>query len=189
MSVLKVITLPNDLLHQKSVPVTTFDDKLHDFVKDMIETMYTAKGIGLAAVQVASPVRILVLDISQMPERPDEERAETEENTKDPKPEVYINPEILEKSGQIEYEEGCLSIPGVYGVVKRSESLRVRHQDLNGNWLECEATGMRAIVLQHEIDHLDGVLFTDRLSPFKRSLTLQKYQKLRVQALKEEENA
>lgn len=188
MSVLEVITLPNDLLHQASETITDFDASLRKFAQDMIETMYEYRGVGLAAVQVASLKRILVIDVSQMRthDREGNELSEEDFEQMEPQPEVYINPEILESSGSTEYEEGCLSIPGVYGLVKRPAVIKLKFHDLDGKEHTIEADGMRAIVLQHEIDHLNGVLFTDHLSPFKRSMTLQKYNKLRLQRLKED---
>ncbi len=189
---MKIITYPDPRLRLKSARVETFDQELGDLVADMGETMYQASGIGLAAIQVAIPKRILVIDINGMDD--DEEFIEGDEESerrlatkrKEKKLEVFINPEILKASGEIEYEEGCLSVPGVYAKVGRKESLKLRYQNLAGETIEEESHGFRSIVLQHEMDHLDGIVFPDRLSPMTRMMVLQKYNKLQKTPVSEE---
>ena len=137
--------------------VTEFDDKLHNFVNDMLETLYNdPKGVGLAAPQVGVSKRVAVIDISM----------EEEESS----PVILINPEILESEGENSLEEGCLSIPDIYETVVRAEKVRVRFQDINGNEQEMEAKDFFARVIQHETDHLNGILFVDRLSTVKKGL-------------------
>lgn len=184
MAILNIVTLPDPRLKQKSLAVTEFNAELRQLVADMTETMAWARGLGLAAVQVGVHKRLLLLDIGDL--RMDEhyiegdEESETRlaEKRKNSKVEVYVNPEILSSSGDIEYEEGCLSVPGVYAKICRKEKVRLRYQDLQGQTHEVEAHGLRAIALQHEIDHLNGVVFTDRLGPMQRMMILEKYKKL-----------
>ena len=151
-SVLTVIEYPDPRLRTKALPVAVVDDGVRRLVDDMLETMYAAPGIGLAATQVDVHQRILVLDISE---------------TKDD-PRSFINPEILEEQGSAESDEGCLSVPGVTEAVKRAEKIRVRALDRDGRTFEFEAEGLLAVCIQHEIDHLEGKLFVDYLSELKR---------------------
>lgn len=195
MAILDIIQLPDPQLRMKSADVTVFDAKLKKLVDDMAETMVFAKGIGLAAIQVAVPQRVLVIDLGDITEEDEfiegdeeSERRLAESRTVS-KLEVFINPVILESDGETEYEEGCLSVPGVYSLVKRKEHLRLRYQDITGKVHEIETTGMRSIVLQHEMDHLDGIVFTDRLGPMQKMMTLDKYNKLQAKAKKEKANA
>ena len=191
MALLDIIQLPDPRLRLKSEPVTEFDSALKKLVSDMAETMVFAKGIGLAAIQVAVPKRLLVIDIGDLNEDDEyiegDEESETRlaERRRESNLEVFINPQIIESDGEIEYEEGCLSVPGVYSVVKRKEKLKLRYQDVSGKTHEIETHGLKSIVLQHEIDHLDGVVFTDRLGPMQRMMTLDKYGKLQAKAKKE----
>jgi len=178
MAVLEIVKHPDIILREKSTEIETFDKSLKEISRNMIDTMHAAKGIGLAGVQVAYTKRILVLDVGGMKIGDDEDSQERTESN----PEVYINPEILEFRGETEYEEGCLSIPGIYGLVDRSEEIDIRYQDINGDTYEESVDGLKAIVLQHEIDHLNGVLFIDHLSPMKRSMLLAKYKKLQLEA-------
>ncbi len=184
MAVLEIIKLPDPRLREKSKPVTVFDKALAKFVSDMAETMYVAKGIGLAAIQVAVPQRILVIDIGDLSEDDEyiEGDDESESRLADRRTvknlQVYINPEIVKSSGSIEYEEGCLSVPGVYSNVTRKEYLKLKYQDVNGQSHEIETHGLHSIVLQHEMDHLDGVVFTDRIGPMQRMVVLEQYNKL-----------
>jgi peptide deformylase len=195
MALLKIITLPDPRLREKSLPVTEFNAELKKLVSDMNETMIWAKGIGLAAIQVAIPKKLLVIDIGDLEE--DEEYVEGDEESEkrlaekrqNSKLEVFVNPEILEGTGEIESEEGCLSVPGVYSKVTRKSKIRIRYQDVEGRTHVAEATGLRAIVLQHEMDHLDGVVFTDRLGPMQRMMVLNKYNKLQKDKKKETEFA
>ncbi|NCN26367.1 peptide deformylase [bacterium] len=175
MAVLEIVKHPDTVLRQKSDAVTDFDKELKKTVENMVQTMRDAKGIGLAAVQVAITKRILVLDVANIEAQGDDE--ENEDKILE-EAEVYINPEILSKAGETEYEEGCLSIPGVYGMVDRAAEITIRYQDETGDEYEMEADGLRAIALQHEIDHLNGVLFIDHLPAMQRSLILAKYNKL-----------
>lgn len=153
MALLSILQYPDPRLHQSAAAVAHFDDNLKTLVDDMTETMYAAPGIGLAATQVNVLLRVAVIDVS-------EEKDALQ---------VFVNPEIISREGEIVGEEGCLSVPGVYESVARSERVRVQAQDLNGTAFELEADGLLAICLQHEIDHLDGKVFVDHLSQLKRS--------------------
>ncbi len=165
MTTLPLILLPDPVLRQKSLPVEQVDEEVNRLVDDMLETMYDAPGIGLAAIQVAVPRRLLVIDVSKDDEPSD--------------PRVFINPEIVSRSDESSvYEEGCLSIPDYYAEVERPASLTVRHLDREGHEKVTEADGLLATCLQHEIDHLDGVLFIDHLSKLKRDIVVRKFTKL-----------
>jgi peptide deformylase len=167
MSLLRIRHYPDPVLKQKAEPVTAFDTGLRRLAHDMLETMYAAPGVGLAAPQIGVGRRLIVLDCSP------KDAAQT--------PLVAVNPEILTREGECCEEEGCLSVPEYYAKVVRSEKVRVRFQELDGTLRELEAEGLWAICFQHEIDHLDGVLFVDRLSPLKRGLFRKKYQKIQEQ--------
>jgi len=157
--------LPDPLLRQQSKPVETVDSEIQRLADDMLETMYDAPGIGLAAIQIGVPRRMLVIDLS----RDDEEN----------KPQVFINPEILKVSDEVSaYEEGCLSIPDYYAEVERPASLTVGYVDRDGKQQTVEADGLLATCLQHEIDHLNGVLFIDHISRLKRDMVIKKFTKL-----------
>ena len=164
MPLLRICHYPEPVLKQKAAAVTVFDGELRRLAEDMLETMYAAPGVGLAAPQVGVSRRLIVLDCSPK----DGEK----------QPLIAVNPEILTREGECCEEEGCLSVPEYYAKVVRSERVRVRFQDLQGTAREVQADGLWAICFQHEIDHLDGVLFVDRLSPLKRSLFRKKYQKI-----------
>ena len=153
MALLPILHFPDPRLHTRAKPVAAVDDGIRKLAADMAETMYAAPGIGLAATQVDVHKRMLVLDIS-------EEKSDLR---------VFINPEILTRDGACEGEEGCLSVPGVYETVKRSERVRVRALNLDGQVFEVEADGLLAVCLQHEIDHLDGKVFVEYLSRLKLS--------------------
>jgi len=163
MALLKIHRHPDPVLKQVAAPVDSFDAELRRLAEDMLETMYAAPGVGLAAPQVGVSRRLIVLDCG-----PKEER----------QPIVAVNPEILSGEGSCCEEEGCLSVPGYYARVERQARVRVRFQDLDGTIREMEADGLLAICFQHEIDHLDGILFVDHLSPLKKSLFRKKYQKI-----------
>ena len=152
MALLNVLTYPDPRLRQRAQPVEVVDDTVRRLVDDMAETMYAAPGIGLAAVQVDVPKRIIVIDVS--------------EDHGDLK--VFINPEITNRSGKIETEEGCLSVPGVYAPVTRAEAVVVHALDKDGNPFKLETDGVLAVCIQHEIDHLDGKVFVDYLSRMKQ---------------------
>jgi len=171
MAILPIVEVPDPRLRQISKPVEQVDDELRALVADMFETMYDAPGIGLAAIQVGVPKRVLVIDLQE----PEEEGGEP---VKDPR--VFINPEILTASDQdIPYTEGCLSVPDQYAEVERPDRIRARWLDEQGESHEEEIEGLLAVCLQHEMDHLNGVLFIDHLSRLKREMVLKKLAKLR----------
>lgn len=168
MSLLPLVVIPDPILREVSKPVETVDDKVRKFADDMLETMYDAPGVGLAAIQVAEPVRMLVIDVSK-----DEDGRN---------PQVFINPEVVRSSDTPNvYEEGCLSIPDFYAEVERPENITVNYVDLSGKKQTIEADGLLATVLQHEIDHLDGLLFIDYLSKLKKEMVVRKFRKLAKQ--------
>ena len=164
MATRTILTLPDPRLRLVSKPVAKVDAEIRKLVEDMFETMYGAPGIGLAAVQVGVPKRVVTTDLAKKDE------------PKNPK--VYINPELLWASEErATYEEGCLSIPEYYEEVERPAQVRVRYTDLEGKEQELEANGLLATCLQHEIDHLNGVLFIDHISKLKRSRVIKKFAK------------
>ena len=162
MALRPIIILPDPILRETSTPVARVDDDARALIADMFETMYEAPGIGLAAVQVGITKRIVTIDLAREGE--------------DKKPMVFVNPEIVWSSDELSvYEEGCLSIPQYYEEVERPEKVRVRYQDEKGEAHELEADGLLATCLQHEIDHLHGRLFTDRLSLLKRRAAMREW--------------
>lgn len=161
MAILTILEFPDERLRQKAKPVEMVDDGIRKLIDDMFETMYAAPGIGLAANQVNVQRRLLVLDISE------------EKN----QPLALINPELVTREGQEESDEGCLSVPGVFEKVKRAEKIRVRALNRDGESFEMDADGLLAVCIQHEIDHLEGKLFVDYLSPLKRQLARKKVKK------------
>ena len=161
MAILDILHFPDPRLRNKAKPVAQVDDSIRRLIDDMLETMYQAPGIGLAATQVNVAKRVVVIDIS-------EERDE---------PLCLINPEILSKEGVEQMEEGCLSVPGVYELVSRANQIRVSALDREGNHLEMEAEGLLAVCIQHELDHLEGKLFVDYLSSLKRQRIRKKLEK------------
>ena len=164
MTIKPLIILPDPVLRQVSMPIEQVDDAVRSLSADMLETMYDAPGIGLAAIQVGIPRRMLVIDLS----KEDEEK----------KPQVFINPEILQSSDERStYEEGCLSIPDYYAEVERPARITVKHVGLDGKQQITEAEGVLATCLQHEIDHLNGVLFIDYISRLKREIVIRKFAK------------
>lgn len=164
MALRHIITLPDPKLRLVSQRIERVDGPLRKLVDDMIETMHEAPGVGLAAIQVAEPIRLLVVDVARKEEAPN--------------PQVFVNPEVLETSSERStYEEGCLSIPEYYAEVERPASVRVRYLNREGQPLEVLAEGLLATVLQHEIDHLDGILFIDHISKLKRDRVIKKFQK------------
>ncbi len=165
MSIKPLVILPDPLLRQVSKPVESFDVDLRKFSADMLDTMYDAPGIGLAAIQVGTPLQMLVIDLA----KEDEPKA----------PQVYINPQVLWSSDERNiYEEGCLSIPDYYAEVERPKRVRVSYFDIEGKPQEVEADGLLATCLQHEIDHLNGILFIDYISRLKREMVVKKFKKL-----------
>ena len=176
MAIRPIVEVPDPRLREISKPVETVDDDVRALVADMFETMYAAPGIGLAAIQVGVPKRILVIDLQDPPE-------EGGEPVKDPR--VFINPEIVERSDQeVPYTEGCLSVPDQFAEVDRPERIRARWLDEKGVQHDEEITGLLATCLQHEMDHLNGVLFIDHLSRLKRQMILKKLDKQRKEQLK-----
>jgi peptide deformylase len=172
-----------------TTPVETFDEGLKALAADMFETMYAASGIGLAAIQVGEPIRLLVIDLQEPDEDAEPEvchahggEAHTHQPVKND-PRVFVNPEILEPSEDLKtWQEGCLSVPEIYADVDRPARCRVRWQDLDGKTHEEDMEGMLAVCIQHEMDHLEGVLFIDHLSRLKRQMALKKLDKLRKAA-------
>ncbi|MBL0966087.1 peptide deformylase [Blastomonas sp. UPD001] len=174
MAIRPILEVPDPRLKTVSTPVETFDDDLRTLVADMFETMYDAPGIGLAAIQVGVPKRVLVIDLQEQ---------EDEEGKPIKAPRVFINPEILDPSAeQSLYNEGCLSVPDQYAEVGRPASIRARWQDLDGKVHEEAMDGLMATCLQHEMDHLEGILFIDHLSRLKRQMVLKKLEKMRKAA-------
>jgi peptide deformylase len=161
MPILDILRFPDPRLRNKAKRIEEVDSALHRLIDDMLETMYDAPGIGLAATQVNVAKRVVVMDLSEEKDQPL----------------VLINPEIIESDGAESYEEGCLSVPGVYETVKRAERIRFKAQDREGNPFEMDAEELLAICVQHEIDHLDGKLFVDYLSSLKRQRIRKKLEK------------
>lgn len=164
MAIREIITAPDPRLREVSKPVAKVDDGLRALMDDMLETMYAAPGIGLAAIQIGEPLRVIVMDLS----------GEDEE----PAPRYFVNPEILDPSEDMSlYEEGCLSVPEFYDEVERPAKCRVKYLDYQGDEQVLEAEGLLATCIQHEMDHLEGVLFIDHLSRLKRERVLKKLKK------------
>ena len=185
MAIREILEVPDPRLKTVSTPVEIFDEDLKTLVADMFETMYAAHGIGLAAIQVGVPSRVLVIDL-----QPEDEDAEPEECTEHgghshthrplkKEPRIFVNPEILDPADELNtYQEGCLSVPEIYADVERPKTCRVRWQDLEGNVHEEEMDGLMAVCIQHEMDHLEGVLFIDHLSRLKRERAMTKVKKV-----------
>jgi peptide deformylase len=171
MAILPIVEVPDPRLRQISSPVEKVDDEVRKLIADMFETMYAAPGIGLAAIQVGVPRRVLVMDLQE----PEEEG---DEPIRDPR--VFINPEILQSSDEeVPYLEGCLSVPDQYADVERPDHIRARWLDEKGKPHEENLDGLLAVCLQHEMDHLEGILFIDHLSRLKREMVLKKLAKMR----------
>lgn len=166
MALLDILVYPDPRLRQRATPVDAVDSEIRALVDDMAQTMYAAPGIGLAAVQVNVPKRVIVMDIS-----PDHNDLK-----------VFINPEIRTHSGEQEFEEGCLSVPGIYAPVTRAERITVSALDRDGKPFELQADGLLAVCIQHEIDHLDGKVFVDYLSRMKQDRIRKKLKKTARQA-------
>ncbi len=167
MAIRDILHYPDPRLRNRAQAVERVDDAVRRLVDDMLETMYAAPGIGLAAIQVNVPKRVITIDISEHGDQPL----------------CLINPEILELAGSIETEEGCLSVPGIYESVARADAIRARGLDRDGQAVEFEAEGLLAVCVQHEIDHLDGKLFVDYLSQLKRQRIRKKAHKQQRQAM------
>ncbi|MGD9603600.1 MAG: peptide deformylase [Gammaproteobacteria bacterium] len=166
MALLEILHFPDPRLRTKARPVDEVDEGVRTLVRDMFETMYRAPGIGLAATQVNVHRRVIVLDISAQQDQPI----------------CLINPEIVASRGESQSEEGCLSVPDVFETVSRADAITVRALDENGRTREFDASGLLAVCIQHEIDHLDGKLFVDRLSELKRSRIRKKFDKVQRRA-------
>ncbi|HEY5410898.1 MAG TPA: peptide deformylase [Caulobacteraceae bacterium] len=167
MAVRSILTVPDPVLKQVSTPVETVDDAVRALMDDMLESMYAAPGIGLAAVQVGVPKRVIVMDIAPQDE--------------EPAPRHFVNPEILWASEETApYEEGCLSVPEIYDEVERSVRVKIRYRTYQGDTVEEDAEGLFAVCIQHEMDHLDGVLFIDHLSRLKRDRAVAKVKKAKA---------
>ena len=194
MAIREILEIPDPVLKQISVPVTQFDAELRTLVEDMFETMYDAPGIGLAAIQVGVPLRVLVIDLQ--PDDPDAEPVACDHDGHHhhhqptlKQPRVFINPEIMDPSDdQSVYSEGCLSVPEIYADVERPARIRARWQDLDGTVHEEEMDGIMATCLQHEMDHLEGVVFIDHLSRLKRQRAIDKVKKAKLRAIREDAN-
>ena len=164
MTIRKILTEPNPFLRQKSKLVDKVDDSIRELMDDMVETMYNAPGIGLAAIQVGVPKRVIVIDLS----RDGEEKS----------PMYFVNPEIVSSSNNdATYEEGCLSVPGQFAEIDRPDKCHLKFLDYNGNKKELKAEGLLATCIQHEIDHLEGILFIDYLSKLKKTMIIKKLSK------------
>lgn len=174
---LGIYTIPAPVLKQKAQPVVNFDAELHSLVKNMLFTMYNAPGIGLAAPQVGVSIRMFVLDIWFEREKVTLADGSEEYRLSDFSPMVFCNPIFKKKSGEIIHEEGCLSVPGIYEDVKRAEFVTVEFQDMFGVTHEIEADELLSVCLQHENDHLDGIVFIERLSLLKKNLLEKKFLK------------
>jgi len=149
---MKIVVYPHPALRRKCRPLTSIDKKVHSQVREMFDLMYEARGLGLAANQVALPYQLLIMNLTADPKQPDQEG-------------VYINPMIIDRKGSVEEEEGCLSLPNLFGKVRRSKTVKVRAYNLKGESVEITANDLHARVWQHEIDHLHGILFIDKLGP------------------------
>lgn len=167
MSILKLYTYPDKILNQKCEPVTEVTDEIRKLLNDMLETMYADKGVGLAAPQIGILKRIIVVDDKV-----------SEEGTPGPNPRFIVNPEIIRKSeDMVWFNEGCLSVPGQCAEVKRHQAVTIKYLDYNGLEQILDAEDYLAVILQHEIDHLDGILYIDRISRLKRNMILKKLKK------------
>ena len=162
MALLNILTLPDNRLKKVAKPIEQVTEETKQLANDMLETMYAAPGIGLAATQVDAHVQLVVMDIS-------EEKNE---------PRVFINPTITARNGEQVHEEGCLSVPGIYADVKRAEEITLEYMDLDGQQQTLNADGLLAVCIQHEIDHLKGIVFLDHLSVLKRKMALKKLAKV-----------
>jgi peptide deformylase len=168
MALRQILTEPNKILRQKSLLVEKIDQDLQKLMDDMLDTMYAAPGIGLAAIQVGVPKRVIVLDIGWR------ELEEQNDNGEKRNPIFFVNPEIIDKSlNNFTYEEGCLSVPGQFAEIDRPDKCHVKYLDYYGQPKEIKAEGMLATCIQHEIDHLEGILFIDYLSKLKKSMIIK----------------
>ena len=174
MALRQILTEPNKILRQKSLLVEKIDQELQKLMDDMLDTMYAAPGIGLAAIQVGVPKRVIVLDIGSRDKAEDQnDNGEEKRN-----PIFFVNPEIIDKSlNNSTYEEGCLSVPGQFAEINRPDKCHVKYLDYYGQPKEVKAEGMLATCIQHEMDHLEGILFIDYLSKLKKTMIIKKLSK------------
>ena len=164
MAIRKILTEPDPFLRQKSVHVEEVNDEIRFLMDDMIESMYEAPGIGLAAIQIGVPKRVIVIDLSKNDEKKN--------------PMYFVNPELITKSNKdASYEEGCLSVPNQFAEISRPDTCKIKYLDYNGNQKILEAKGLLATCIQHEMDHLEGILFIDYLSKLKKSMIIKKLSK------------
>ena len=172
MSIQKILTEPNKILRQKSIEVENVDKDIQKLMDDMLETVYAAPGIGLAAIQIGVPKRVIVMDISR-------------DRDKEPKnPMYFINPKIVWKSENLNiYEEGCLSVPNQFAEINRPKECHFKYLDYNGEPQEKKADGLLATCIQHEMDHLEGILFIDYLSKLKKTMIIKKLSKQKKEAV------
>ena len=165
----EIVTYPAEILKRPTQKVDVIDREIEALVRDMFDTMYHAEGVGLAANQIGVPLRVMVIDTTPKEDAPDLKL-------------VLINPEVVSSEGRIKYKEGCLSFPGLTVEVERAERVRVKALNEHGEELEVQLEGFPAIVLQHEMDHLEGITFIDRLKGWRRRIALEKYRKLQKEA-------
>ena len=179
MAIRKILTEPNSVLRQKSLIVEKVDGDLQILMDDMLETMYAAPGIGLAAIQIGVPKRVIVLDIGSR-DKPETVNDEGQKKIKNPM--CFVNPEIIVKSDNYStYEEGCLSVPGQFAEINRPDNCHVKYLDYYGRPKELNVKGVLATCIQHEMDHLEGILFIDYLSKLKKSMIVKKLAKQKEQ--------
>ncbi|MCG6203903.1 peptide deformylase [Rhodopseudomonas sp. HC1] len=173
MALREIIILPDKRLREISKPVAEVTSEIRKLADDMFESMYDAPGIGLAAIQIAEPVRLITMDLVR------------KEGNGASEPRAFINPEVIGSSAELNiYEEGCLSIPEYYAEVERPKTVRIRYTDLDGNVKEEDADGLFATCIQHEIDHLNGVLFVDHISKLKKAMVVRKFEKAAKRGIK-----
>ncbi len=179
MALRQILTEPDKILREKSLKVNRVDEDLQKLMDDMLETMYAAPGIGLAAIQVGVPKRVIIIDIGR---RDKSESTNDEKQVARKNPMYFVNPEIVTKStNNSTYEEGCLSVPGQFAEIERPDKCHVKYLDYYGQPKELVAEGMLATCIQHEMDHLEGILFIDYLSKLKRSMIVKKLTKQKEQ--------
>lgn len=176
MAIREILTVPDPRLKQVSKPVEGgVTDEIRALMDDMLETMYDAPGIGLAAIQIGVPLRVIVMDLAREGE--------------EPQPRYFVNPEIVETIEETKpYEEGCLSVPDIFDQVERPARCRIRYLDYNGNQVDEWAENLYAVCIQHEMDHLEGTLFIDYLSRLKRDRAIDKVRKAKIRAIREDAN-
>ena len=188
MTIRKILTEPNKILREKSLRVENVDQDIQKLMDDMLETLYAAPGIGLAAIQVGVAKRVIVMDISRSRNDigRDKDAINKNEDKKSKNSMYFVNPEIVWKSeDKFTYEEGCLSVPNQFAEIERPKQCHVRHLDYNGDPQELKAEGLLATCIQHEIDHLEGILFIDYLSKLKKEMIIKKYLNKQKKAYKE----